>query len=608
MRTASRWLTIVLALTTSPLLAQPADTAVARHFDRREVMIPMRDGVRLFTVVLTPKRTTGQAPIIMSRTPYGTGGWGGTVDLLAAFKELIDDGYFFVFQDIRGQHQSEGQFVMNRPPRDRRAPKSIDEATDTWDTIEWLLANLPNSNRKVGMLGISYPGFLVNVALTEPHPALTAVSPQATMGDTWMGDDFFHQGAFRQSYGIEWVHGREARQAGTGPLRIGRWDTYDWYLSFPSLDSLARSVGANRWPTWQRFVAHPAYTAEWRSRAVQHNIRHAPIPTLTVGGWWDQEDGFGPLSTYAAMEPTDSLRRNYLIVGPWFHGQWYSGPADHLGDLKFGRDTGEDFRALQARWFRFWLKGQGDGRFDEATVFDAGLNQWKTFTAWPPADANTARLYLHPDGVAAFEKPGASAGGFDAFVSDPAKPVPYRPRPIPSYVDWEIWLSRDQRFVTDRPDVLSWQTAPLESDVAVAGNVLAKLFASTTGSDADWVVKLIDVYPDDVDDRTMRGYQLMVTSDILRGRYRRSFERAEPIPANLVLPYTVDLHQQSHTFRRGHRIMVQVQSTWFPLYDRNPQTFVANIFAARPADYRARTHRVYRSPRFPSHLELQIRP
>jgi putative CocE/NonD family hydrolase len=495
---------------------------------------------------------------------------------------------------------------MNRPPRDRRDPKSIDEATDTWDTIEWLLSHL-GTNRKVGMLGISYPGFLVNAALTEPHPALTAVSPQATMGDTWMGDDFFHQGAFRQSYGIEWVHGREARQAGTGPLKISRWDTYDWYLGFPSLDSLARAVGANKWPTWLRFSKHPSYDGEWRSRAVQHNIRHAPIPTLTVGGWWDQEDGYGPLSSYAAMEPSDSLRRNYLIVGPWFHGQWYSGPADALGAIRFGRATGEDFRALQARWFRYWLRGEGSSTFDEATVFDAGVNQWKAFTAWPPADAKTSRLYLQANGAVSFEAPTASTGSA-AFVSDPAKPVPYRPRPIPSYVDWEIWLSRDQRFVADRPDVLSWQTPPLEREVVVAGNIVARLFASTTGTDADWVVKLIDVYPDDEQDPTMRGYQLMVASDIMRGRYRRSFERAEPIPANAVTPFTVDLHQQSHTFRRGHRIMVQVQSSWFPLYDRNPQTFVPNIFEAKPADYRAQTHRVFFTARAPSHLEIQVRP
>ncbi len=600
-------LVLVTGPAVHPVAAQTPDTAIARRFDRREERIPMRDGAHLFTVILTPKGSSEPLPILMSRTPYGTDGWGGTAGIGIGFKELIEDGYIFVFQDIRGQHQSEGTFVMNRPPRDRRDPKSLDEATDTWDTIDWLLAHLPGTNRKVGMLGISYPGFLANAPLTEPHPALTAVSPQATMGDTWMGDDFFHQGAFRQSYGIEWVHGREARQAGTGPLQIGRWDTYDWYRSFPTLDSLARAVGANRWPTWQRFVAHPEYSGEWKSRAVQRNVRHAPVPTLTVAGWWDQEDGYGPLVTYAAMEPTDSLKRNHLVVGPWFHGQWYDQAAANLGDVKFGRNTGDDFRALQRKWFGYWLKGQGTGNFAEATVFDAGVNQWKTFDTWPPRQATTKRLYLHPNGRAAFTPP-VEATGFDSYVSDPANPVPYRPRPIPSYVDWEIWLVRDQRFVHGRPDVLSWETEPLADDVEVAGNVAAKLFASTTGSDADWVVKLIDVRPDSDPDPTMRGYQLMVASDIMRGRYRKSFEHAERIPANLALPYTVDLHQQSYTFKKGHRIMVQVQSSWFPLYDRNPQTFVPNIFLATATDYRAATQRIYRSGRLASHVAIDVLP
>ena len=596
------WLVLAI-VPVSLLAAQAPDTSLASRFDRRDERIAMRDGVRLFTVILTPKGQRGALPILMSRTPYGTDGWGGTSGIATGFKELIEDGYIFVFQDIRGQHQSEGTFVMNRPPRDRRNPKSLDEATDTWDTIDWLLANLPNTNRKVGMLGISYPGFLANAPLTEPHPALAAVSPQATMGDTWMGDDFFHQGAFRQSYGIEWVHGREASQAGTGPLQIARWDTYDWYRSFPTLDSLARTVGADRWPTWQRFVAHPEYSEEWKGRAVQRNVRHAPVPTLTVAGWWDQEDGYGPLVTYAAMEPTDSLKRNHLVVGPWFHGQWYDQAAANLGDVKFGRATGDDFRQLQRRWFGYWLKGQGDGQFAEATVFDAGVNQWKTFDTWPPRQATAKRLYLHPNGRAAFSPP-TEATGFDSYVSDPANPVPYRPRPIPSYVDWEIWLVRDQRFVHGRPDVLSWETEPLAEDVVVAGNVAAKLFASTTGSDADWVVKLIDVRPDTDPDPVMRGYQLMVASDIMRGRYRKSFEKAERIPNNLVLPYTVDLHQQSYTFRKGHRIMVQVQSSWFPLYDRNPQTFVPNIFLAKASDYRPATHRIYRSGRLASFVEF----
>ncbi len=586
---------------------QGAPPDLGSLFDRREVMIPMRDGVQLFTVILTPKESNGSLPILFSRTPYGTDGWGGTENIATGFKELIDEGYIFVFQDIRGQHRSQGTFIMNGPPRNRADPSSVDEATDSSDSIAWLLKHAGMTNGRVGMLGISYPGFLVNAAMVEPHPALKAVSPQAPMGDTWMGDDFFHQGAFRQSYAIEWIHGREAAQAGTGPLQITRWDTYDWYLSFPTLDTLARTVGADKWPTWQRFVAHPAYDAEWQQRAVPRYLRHTTIPTLTVGGWWDQEDGYGPLATYAALEPTDKARLNHLIVGPWFHGQWYDKRGESLGQIQFGRATGDDFRALQARWFGYWLKDKGDGAFPEAMVFDAGVNEWKTFETWPPREATRRRIYLRDESRLSFDAP-AAADGHDVFRSDPARPVPYRPRPIPSYVEWETWLVRDQRFVDGRPDVLTWRSEPMVEDVRFAGDVRATLFASTTGTDADWVVKLIDEYPEDVRPEAMRGYELMVASDILRGRYRRGFEKPEPIPANTILPFTVDLHQQSYTFKKGHRIMVQVQSTWFPLYDRNPQTYVQNIFKARPSDFRAATHHIYRTGRYPSHVELAVLP
>ena len=586
--------------------AQRADPRIDSLFVRREVRIPMRDGVELFTVVLVPRNARAALPVLMSRTPYGTGGWGGTLDITVAFRELIADGYVFVFQDIRGQNGSAGEFVMNRPPRDRRNPKSIDEATDTWDTIEWLFANEPLAAHRVGMLGISYPGFLVNAAMVEPHPALKAMSPQAPMVDTWMGDDFFHQGAFRQSYGIEWVHGREAKQAGTGPLRIARWDTFDWYASFPTLDSLAKATGASRWPTWQRFAQHPAYDAVWKERGVQHYLTHTTIPTLTVGGFWDQEDGYGPQVSFAALERTDTARINHLVIGPWFHGQWYDDAGDSLGAIRFARKTGDDFRALQARFFAKHLHERAGDAIPKATVFDAGVNQWRTFDAWPPRAAVRRSLYLGANGTLSFDKPTTTTG-HDAFVSDPAHPVPYRPRPIPSYVEWETWLTRDQRFVDGRPDVLTWQSAPLDADLAIAGSVIATLFASTTGTDADWVVKLIDVYPDSgVDRASMRGYELMVASDIMRGRYRESFERARPIPANTVLPFTVDLHEQAYTFRRGHRIMVQVQSSWFPLYDRNPQRFVPNIFLARASDYRVATHSVFHTARAPSRVEVGV--
>ena len=588
--------------------AQGALSPLDTLFDRREARIAMRDGVHLFTVILTPKHQSGALPVLMSRTPYGTGGWGGTGGIAVGFRELIADGYVFVFQDIRGQHASEGEFIMNRPPRDRQVTSSVDEATDTWDTIDWVLKNVPNTLPRVGMLGISYPGFLVNAAMVEPHPALKAMSPQAPMVDTWMGDDFFHQGAFRQSYGIEWVHGREAKQAGTGPLHITRWDTYDWYASFPTLDSLARATGASKWPTWKRFMQHPAYDSVWQQRAVQRYLTHTSIPTLTVGGFWDQEDGYGPQVSYAALEKTDTARTNKLVIGPWYHGQWFDDPADSLAAIQFGRATGDDFRALQARFFARYLKDRPGAEIPEATVFDAGINQWRTFDAWPAKNTQPRRLYFREGGVLSFSPPTATSGR-DSFVSDPSHPVPYRPRPIPSRVGWESWLVRDQRFVDGRPDVLTWQTAPLAADVTIAGDIGATLFASTTGTDADWVVKLIDVYPDSgVARPAMRGYELMVASEILRGRYRTSFAKPGPIAANTVLPFTVDLHSQAYTFRAGHRIMVQVQSTWFPLYDRNPQTFVPNIFLAKATDYRAQTHSVHRSARSPSHVDVMVLP
>ncbi len=607
---------LLLALTvgSESAFAQRADTTLARLFERREAVVPMRDGVTLFTVILTPKTTAGPLPILMSRTPYGTGGWGGTFGIAYGFAELMRDGYIFVFQDIRGRNKSGGTFEMNRAPRDRRDAKSVDESTDTWDTIDWLIKNVPGNNGKVGMLGISYPGWLTNMAALEPHPALKAVSPQATMGDAWMGDDFFHQGAFRLSYGLEYAWEMEASSDQSIPPSPGRFDTYDWYRSFPTLDSLARAVGAMRWPTWRRFVEHPAYDTVWQAHAVPRFLRHAAIPILTVGGWWDQEDAYGPQATYKAMEASDTAGRSFLAVGPWYHGEWFLEAGDSLGNVKFGSATGEYYRReIEARWFAHWLKGTGDGKFAEATLFDAGSGTWRSFATWPPKGSVARRLFVRENGRLSFDPPGIG-GGSDAFVSDPAHPVPYRPRPVERTYDprgsrWERWMTEDQRLVEGRPDVLVWETEPLTGDLAIAGDITARLFASTTGTDADWVVKLIDVYPDTVKDRlAMGGYQLMVAGDILRGRYRKSFERPEPIPANTVVPFTVDLHQQAYTFRQGHRIMVQVQSTWFPLYDRNPQVYVPNIFKAKAADYRIQTHRIFRTRAYPSHVEVMVLP
>lgn len=605
------FLLMLLSLLPAPVPAQsaPADTV----FTRREVMIPMRDGTKLFTVILFPTRAAGPLPFLMSRTPYGVAEITGDRVAAGNYRDLVRDGYIFVFQDIRGMYRSEGRFLMNRPPRATGSTAS-DESTDTWDTIEWLVRNVAPNNGRVGMLGISYPGWTTAIAGLDPHPALRALSPQAPMGDAWMGDDFFHQGAFRLSYGLEYAWMMEASNDQSITPDIGRWDSYDFYRSFPTLRALATAVGADAWPTWRLFTEHPAYDSVWQHRSAPRYLTRPKVPTLTVGGWWDQEDKYGPLATYAALEGRDSAGQSFLVMGPWYHGQWMGERGDSLGNIRFGSNTGEEFRrGIQAPWFKYWLHDAGDGTFAEATMYDAGANLWRHFATWPPREGKAARLYLREHGLLAFEPPTATRGA-DSWISDPAHPVPYRARPIELTYDprgsrWRRWETEDQRFVDGRPDVMTWQTPPLTEDITIAGDVVARLFASTTGTDADWVVKLIDVYPDSIPDRPrMGGYQLMVAFDILRGRYRRSFEHPTPIPANTVQQYTIDLHQQAYQFKRGHRIMVQIQSTWFPAYDRNPQTWVPNIFLAPATAYRAQTHRVHRSRTQPSHVEVTVVP
>ncbi|HMA41419.1 MAG TPA: CocE/NonD family hydrolase, partial [Gemmatimonadales bacterium] len=405
-------------------VAQAQQPASDSTFVTTDTMIPMRDGVRLHTIIVAP-RDTQPLPMLMERTPYGAAGPAAGVPHAAAMLGL--DGYIIVFQDIRGRFKSEGTFDMNRPPHSGHA--GTDESTDTYDTIEWLVKHVPSNNGRVGIFGISYPGWLTAVGGIGAHPALKAISPQAPMGDTWMGDDFFHQGAFRLSYGLEYAWEMEASPDLAITPSPARYDTYEWYRSFPTLGALAAAVGADRWPTWRRFVEHPAYDSVWRARSLPRYFSHTTVPTLTVGGWWDQEDEYGPLASYASLERSDNTARNFLVMGPWYHGQWFADSGIALGNIRFDRSTGADFRALQSRWFAYWLKGQGDGRFDEATVFDAGTNEWRTFDHWPPAGVAHRRLYFQADGGLSFRAPSA-ATGWDQYVSDPARPVPYRPRPV----------------------------------------------------------------------------------------------------------------------------------------------------------------------------------
>ena len=619
-----RFAFILLAAPVSAQLPAPV-VAVDSAYDRYTVMIPMRDGIRLNTEIFVPRRAAKPLPMLLTRTPYGAG---PNVILNAApgrsMHELARDGYVIVAQDIRGRHKSEGQFVMQRAPRDPGVKGAVDESSDAYDTVDWLVKHVPGNNQRVGILGVSYSGWTAAMALLDPHPALRAASPQASPADMFLGDDFHHNGAFRLSYGFEYAAMMETSKE-QEPFAFDTYDTYDWYLKLGPLANANIRHLKGKIPTWNDFIAHHSYDDFWkRQTIVRYLTKPLTVPTLNVAGWWDQEDFFGPFAIYQALEKQDRTNKNFLVVGPWNHGGWNRGEGNTLGRIDFGSATGLYFRErIQAPFFRCHLKLRCEAKQPEAITFDAGAREWRTYDEWPPrGGVSRQSLYFGPNGTLSWSAPtrNISASGtasdtrdFDEFVSDPAKPVPYRARPIESTYDprgsgWGAWQVEDQRFVDGRPDVLTWASEPLTEDVTVAGDVIAELFASSTGTDADWVVKLIDAYPDMyAAEPKMSGYQLMVSGDVFRGRFRNSFERPEPLTPNAVTPYHIRLHGQSYQFKRGHRIMVQVQSTWFPVIDRNPQTFVPNIFEAKTEDFRAAAHRVYRAPGMTSHISLPVK-
>jgi putative CocE/NonD family hydrolase len=593
----------------------PTDVCAQQHVDivkqfaKTDAMIAMRDGVRLNTAVYALKDAKGPLPFILSRTPYGIEKADGS--LREYLKDLAEDGYIFVFQDIRGRYKSEGQFVMNRPPRDKSDPKAIDESTDTYDTIDWLLKNVPNNNGRAGMLGISYGGWLTVMGMLDPHPALKAVSPQASPADMFLGDDFHHNGAFRLSYGFEYVAMMETSHVNFH-FKFDKRDTYEWYLHLGALRNANEKYFHGKLPTWNDFVEHPNYDAFWKKQTFEPYIDRVTVPTLNVAGWWDQEDFYGALKIYELLEKHDAKNQNFLVVGPWNHGGWSGGEGKSLGKIPFDSSTGKYFRQkIQAPWFAHFLKDNGKLDLPEALLFQTGSNKWVSHEKWPPQrDVTVRRLYFHPEDKLSFEPPPNVKPGNDSYVSDPANPVPYRLRPIdPTYQGsgWYTWLTEDQRFVHRRPDVLTYETEPLMQDVTIAGDIVAHLFASTTGTDSDWIVKLIDVYPDDYSPaQNLAGYQLMVASEVFRGRFRKSFEKPEPIEPNEINEFKVGLHWRDHCFQKGHKIMVQVQSTWFPVIDRNPQKFVPNIFEAKDSDYQKATQRMYRTRKHPSHVRLPV--
>ncbi len=589
--------------------AQPA-------FELTREMVAMRDGVRLNTHIFKPKGQSGPLPIILERTPYQAPA--GENWAQGKFKALAADGYIFVFQDIRGRYKSEGQFVMQRAPisllGDKNDPRRVDEVTDAYDTIEWLIKNVPNNNGRVGIIGISYPGWTAAMATLAPHPALKAASPQASPADMFLGDDFHHNGAFRLSYGFEYATMMETNKE-SARFEFDKYDTYEWYLRLGALSNANEKYLHGKIPTWNDFVAHPNYDQFWQQQAMAGYLKEARVPSLHVAGWWDQEDFYGPIKIYETLERNDPKKINFFVAGPWNHGGWARGDGSSLGRIKFDSNTSLHYREkIEAPFFAYWLKDKGSLGIKEAITFQTGSNEWKSYEQWPPRNLTTERkLYFHANGKLSFDAPaGENKTAFDEYVSDPANPVPYRPRPIePTYYirgsGWGAWLVEDQRFAHLRPDVLSWESDPLTEDVTITGNVIANLFASTSGSDSDWVAKLIDVYPQEyAKDPKMGGYQLMVANDVLRGRFRKNFEKPEPIPPGKVEAYKIDLHHIDHRFLKGHRIMVQVQSTWFPVIDRNPQKYVANIFQAKEADYQKATQRIYRSRSQASNLSVPV--
>jgi len=586
-------------------------------YQRTEAMIPMRDGVKLHVVYLKPADIAGPLPLLMQRTPYGCDGT-NRASFSGGRPELARAGYIYVCGDIRGRYKSEGEFVMSRPMADHKDPKAIDESTDTYDTVTWLLTNVSGNNGRVGVVGTSYPGFLAMAAGIDPHPAVKAISPQAPMIDVWMGDDFFHNGAFRQSYGYDYVMGLESSKESTevsyGKDKDGKpRDGYDYFLERGNFLEDTKKSGSKLLPTWKLFLDHPAYDTYWSSRGVEHHLDAVTVPTLTVGGYYDQEDMFGPQIEYSTLEPHDTKHENFLVLGPWRHGYW-SSSSRHLGNLEYGEPIGKEFRAeIEAKFFAHYLKdepGANAAGFDleDTASFQTGTNTWKRYAHFPPKESAPTSLHLQGDGLLSWSDSTAQAK--TAYVSDPANPVPYRHRPIqPTYSDgsqWFNWMTEDQRFVTDRKDVAVWKLPVLKKDLILTGEVIADIYASTSGTDNDMVVKLIDQYPDDAADEKMRGYQLMTNEEIFRGRYLQSFETPTPLRTGAVHEYKFSLHDVDHVFKAGHTVIVEIQSTWFPLYDRNPQTFVPNIMMAKPEDYKPATITIYSDPEHDSSLQVPL--
>jgi uncharacterized protein len=581
---------------------------------RTEAMIPMRDGVKLHAVILKPSDIPVPLPFLMERTPYGAEAY-NRATAFATRPDLARSGYIFVIEDIRGRYQSEGKFIMMRPLADHNDPHAIDESTDTYDTVDWLLKNVSGNNGRVGVVGTSYDGFLSMMAGIDPHPAVKAISPQAPMIDVWIGDDFFHNGAFRQTYGYDYVMGLESTKERTdvsyGKDKDGKAvDGFEYFLERGDFAEDVKQSGSKVLPTWRLFLDHPAYDITWSSRGVEYALNSVTVPTLSVGGYYDQEDMWGPQEEYAKLEPHDMHHENFLVLGPWRHGSW-SSSSRRLGNLNYGEPIGKEFRQrIEAKFFAHYLKDQPGFDLQNTASFQTGSNTWKYYAMFPPAQSRPTQLHLQSAGLLSWIASGEQAQAAASYLSDPSDPVPYRHRPIqPTYSpgsQWYNWLTEDQRFVTSRKDVAAFKLPTLTRDLTITGEVFADIFAATTGTDNDLVVKLIDQYPDDDPDPTMRGYQLLTNAEIFRGRYLSGYDHPMALEAGSIREYKFSLHDVDHVFKAGHTVIVEVQSTWFPLYDRNPQTFVPSIMKAAPGDYKPATISIYSGPGHDSAIEVPV--
>jgi uncharacterized protein len=623
---------LVVCLFASNVFAQNYPSETPQKFEptnqgfnyvKREVMIPMRDGVKLHTVIIVPKGARN-APMLLTRTPYDASSLTSHAEssdlgsILTGYDNatdvIVEGGYIRVVQDIRGKYGSEGDYVMNRPLHGPQNPTNVDHATDTYDTIDWLVKNTPESNGRIGILGISYDGFLPLMALINPHPALKVSVPMNPMVDGWIGDDWFHNGAFRQQ-GMSYIYDQQATRKNEIKWWTSHFDDYDMFMEAVSAGELGRRRGLEQVGFWRKILEHPSYDAYWQDQAVDKILASQPlkVPVMLVHSLWDQEDIYGDIAVYKTIEPKDTNNdRVFLVMGPWHHGQMIR-DGSQLGAIKFNSDTSLYFRKEILRPFLDYYLKEGAPRPNLAPVitFETGTNVWRSLKSWPMGcesgcSIKATPLYLNDGLKASFTSSKSTTPGYEEYISDPAKPVPYRARPIDG-TSWSRWLVDDQREPSGRPDVLVFTSETLTAPVKISGEPIANLIASTSGTDSDWVVKLIDLYPDQVAGQpNMGGYQLMIAADIFRGRYRESLSVAKPIAADAPLLYRFALPTANHVFLPGHRIMVQIQSSWFPLYDRNPQTFVKSIFWAKPEDFRKATQRIYHAPGRTSFVELPL--